>query len=75
MSRFSVPDMSCGHCKAKIEDALLEADGGAELDFNMEAREVTVESVLEAGEIDRLISSTRKSHPTGLLFVRAWCRY
>ncbi|HCQ65776.1 MAG TPA: copper chaperone [Rhodobacteraceae bacterium] len=51
MSRFSVPDMSCGHCKAKIEDALLEADGGAELGFDMDAREVTVDSVLEANEI------------------------
>jgi len=51
MSRFSVPDMSCGHCKAKIEDALLEADGGAELGFDMDAREVTVDSVLETGEV------------------------
>jgi len=51
MRRYSVPDMSCGHCKAKIEDALLEADGGAELSFDMEAREVAVDSVLEADEI------------------------
>jgi len=51
MSRYSVPDMSCGHCKAKIEDALLEADGGAELDFDMDAREVNVDSVLETTEV------------------------
>lgn len=51
MSRFSVPDMSCGHCKAKIEDALLEADGGAEISFDMEARAVTVDSVLETDEV------------------------
>jgi copper chaperone len=51
MSRYSVPEMSCGHCKAKIEDALLEADGGAELAFDMEAREVTVDCVLEANEV------------------------
>ncbi len=51
MSRYSVPDMSCGHCKAKIEDALLEADGGAELGFDLDAREVTVDSVLEANEV------------------------
>lgn len=51
MSRFSVPDMSCGHCKAKIEDALLDADAGAELGFDMEAREVEVDSVLDKGEI------------------------
>ncbi|PIE07875.1 MAG: heavy metal-binding protein [Rhodobacterales bacterium] len=51
MSRYSVPEMSCGHCKAKIEDALLEADGGAELAFDMEAREVAVDSVLEPAEV------------------------
>lgn len=51
MSRYSVPDMSCGHCKAKIEDALLEADGGAKLGFDLDAREVTIDSVLEANEV------------------------
>ncbi len=51
MSRYSVPEMSCGHCKAKIEDVLLEADGGAELDFDMEAREVAVATALEAAEV------------------------
>ena len=51
MSRYSVPNMTCGHCKAKIEDALLEADGGADLSFDMEAREVSVDTVLEAAEV------------------------
>ena len=57
MSRYSVPTMSCGHCKAKIEDALLEADGGAEIDFDMEAREVTIDTVLEKHEIVDTIKS------------------
>jgi len=57
MIRFSVPDMSCGHCKAKIADALLEADGGAELTFDMEAREVAVDSVLEADEAAETIKA------------------
>lgn len=51
MSRYSVPEMSCGHCKAKIEGALLDADGGAELSFDMEAREVEVDSVLDSAEV------------------------
>ena len=57
MSRYSVPNMTCGHCKAKIEDALLEADGGAELDFDMEARVVAVDSVLESAEVMETIKS------------------
>jgi copper chaperone len=37
---LSVPDMSCGHCRGSIEKALLPA--GAQLSFDMGAREVTV---------------------------------
>jgi copper chaperone len=51
MPRFSVPEMSCGHCKATIETALLEADAGAELSFDMTAREVEVDSTLDADEV------------------------
>lgn len=51
MTRFSVPNMSCGHCKATIENALTEADGGVEVSFNMEAREIDVDSTLNTAEI------------------------
>lgn len=51
MSRFSVPDMSCGHCRATIEKALLDADAAAELSFDMEAREVEVDSALNPAEV------------------------
>lgn len=47
MSRYSVPDMSCGHCKASIENAVLDADPGAELTFDMDAREVEVDTTLD----------------------------
>lgn len=43
MSRFSVPDMSCSHCKSKIEDVLPEADSGAETSFDPQARKVTID--------------------------------
>jgi len=66
MSRFSVPEMTCGHCKAKIEDALLDADGGAGLAFDMEKREVDVDSVLESAEVaDIMREAGYESQPIG----------
>lgn len=44
MTVFSVPDMSCGHCKAAIEKALGPLDGDIDLEFDMDAREVDVET-------------------------------
>ena len=51
MRRFSVPEMSCGHCKSAIEDAVLDADGGADLSFDMDARVVEIDTVLDTDEI------------------------
>ena len=51
MTRFSVPEMSCGHCKAAIEEAVLAADEGANLAFDMEAREVEIDADLGVEEI------------------------
>lgn len=39
---FSVPDMSCGHCTAAIEQALSEADSAASVTCDLETRQVTV---------------------------------
>lgn len=41
MTRFHVPDMSCGHCKASITETLTAA-GAGQLEFDMEARTVDV---------------------------------
>jgi len=56
MTKFSVPDMTCGHCKATIEKAVLDADEGAELDFDLEKHEVAVDSVLDAAELGAVIT-------------------
>lgn len=41
--QFLVPDMTCGHCKAAIEEAITEAGGKAEID--LDAKRVTVEGM------------------------------
>jgi copper chaperone len=53
MTRFNVPDMSCGHCKASITEAL-EGLGEVTLAFDMDAREVQVEGLEPTTVIDAL---------------------
>ncbi|WP_112309995.1 heavy-metal-associated domain-containing protein [Pseudogemmobacter bohemicus] len=43
MTRLSVPDMSCGHCKASVEAVLKPIASSVEVDLT--AREVRVEGV------------------------------
>lgn len=49
--KFSVPDMSCGHCKATIGKSIEQADGSAQVEFDMANRIVTVTSARSAQEI------------------------
>ena len=42
MKEFHVPDMSCGHCKATIEKALLTVDPDAGVEVDLEARRVKI---------------------------------
>ncbi|MCK0141832.1 heavy-metal-associated domain-containing protein [Aliiroseovarius sp. F20344] len=53
MTTFLVPDMSCGHCKAAITEAL-EGLGSVHLSFDMEAREVQVQGLAPAKVIATL---------------------
>ncbi|WP_417692436.1 heavy-metal-associated domain-containing protein [Roseibium sp.] len=54
--KFSFPEMSCGHCKAAISDAVKQTDGTAQLDFDMENRIVTINSVRTPDEITRAVN-------------------
>jgi copper chaperone len=47
MTKFSVPEMSCGHCKASIEKAVALVDASASVFVDLATREVTVESQAE----------------------------
>ena len=46
MHRFTLPDMSCGHCVAAITEALKAADDQAGVEIDREARTAEVDSAL-----------------------------
>ncbi|HEY1131598.1 MAG TPA: heavy-metal-associated domain-containing protein [Roseateles sp.] len=46
MYRFTLPDMSCGHCVAAITEALKAADAQVRVEIDREARTAEVESAL-----------------------------
>ncbi|MEY8099158.1 heavy-metal-associated domain-containing protein [Falsihalocynthiibacter sp. S25ZX9] len=47
MRKFKVPDMSCGHCTATIEKAVVAADSTAALTFDLKEHVVSVDSCLD----------------------------
>jgi copper chaperone len=49
MTKFSIPDMSCGHCKASI-DAALSAQYGP-IHFDMPAREITLNNAADTAAV------------------------
>ncbi|MGV6847306.1 MAG: heavy-metal-associated domain-containing protein [Marinibacterium sp.] len=49
--KFSVPDMSCGHCTAAIEKAVKELDPTAEVACDLDNRQVTIGTDLSDGDI------------------------
>lgn len=52
MTTLSVPDMSCGHCKASIEAAL--APLASKVTIDLPARRVTVEGIAPEAAIAAL---------------------
>jgi len=44
MTKFNVPDMSCGHCVAAIEKALAASDSATKAEFDLESHTVSVDS-------------------------------
>lgn len=40
---YSVPEISCGHCKSAIEGEVSKLDGVAEVTVDIDARTVTVD--------------------------------
>jgi copper chaperone len=55
MTKFNVPNMSCGHCTAAIEKAVKAADAGAQLNFDLEARSVEIISHLNTEAVAKIL--------------------
>lgn len=64
MTRFLVPDMSCGHCKAAVENAVRTLDAEARVDVDLDAK--TVEIGTSKGEADVLAALEAAGFPASV---------
>lgn len=46
MTKFKVPEMSCGHCKAAVEKAVAGIDATAGVDVDLANRTVSIQSTV-----------------------------
>ena len=51
MTEFHVPEMSCGHCKAAIENAVASVDPNAEVEVDLDTRRVRVTTASATGAL------------------------
>lgn len=61
--KFHVPDMSCGHCRAAIEQAIAAAGGTVSVDLN--SRMVTVSGLDAARATAVLAEAGYSATPAG----------
>jgi copper chaperone len=57
-STYSVPDISCGHCKQAIESEVGQVDGVERVEVDVDRRTVTVDGT--AGE-DAVVGAIREA--------------
>ena len=55
--KFSVPDMSCEHCKAAVEEAALSADPKAKVTVDLDGKTVEVVSDLSPARFAEAIKA------------------
>ncbi|HEY0488675.1 MAG TPA: heavy-metal-associated domain-containing protein [Telluria sp.] len=65
MMKFSIPDMSCGHCSGVITKAIKDIDSTATVDFDMAARTATVNT--SAGPDKVLGALSEAGYPAALM--------
>lgn len=55
--KYSVPDMSCGHCTAAIEKSVKSADPAATVSCDLSSRTVEITSSLSTDALNRAFRS------------------
>jgi copper chaperone len=56
MTTFHIPDMSCGHCRATVEKTIHALDPAAQIEFDMAARRISVESSTDAAHVQAALA-------------------
>ena len=54
--KLSVPDMTCGHCKAAVERAIAATDAGAKVQVDLDSHTVAVETSAPTDALLRALS-------------------
>lgn len=49
--KLTIPDMTCGHCKAAVERAIIDIDSDADVTVDLDAKTATVTSTLPTDAI------------------------
>jgi copper chaperone len=65
MMKFSIPDMSCGHCSGVITKAIKEIDSAATIDFDMAARTATINSSADQATVREALAEA--GYPAALM--------
>lgn len=56
MKTLHIPDMSCGHCKATVEETIKTLDPDAQIKFDMDARQIELDSQVETANVQAALS-------------------
>jgi len=56
MNTLYVKDMTCGHCKARVTQALKNVDPAAKVDIDLSKKEVRVESVCPLPDLTKALA-------------------
>jgi copper chaperone len=56
MTTFHIPGMHCGGCKSTVEKTILALDPAAQIEFDMPARKVSLESSADTARVQAVLA-------------------